>query len=120
LEDLIASLAPEVKKSKGEIVFTEKVDVWAFGLILHDILVAVSGSDARNGIDGERMDVGVSEECRELMEKCMSPNPEERPSFDEIFRVFKETGFPLFSDVVVDSVKKFLCEIEDFEKMIAH
>lgn len=90
-------LAPEIIK-KSE--YGEKSDVYQFGMFMFEVITEklpfrelgdVSAFQLQKKIVDYNLrpniyDVFVEQPMRELIEKCWSPNPEERPTFKEIFR----------------------------------
>jgi serine/threonine protein kinase len=118
--DLRASyFAPEVlKKAKP----TKKVDIFAFGLTLYEILTGerVFSKDltftqlvrAYLAKDRARIPPTIHFVIKELIERCWSEIPDERPGFDEIYDVLETNDFPFYSDVDVSAVKQFITEVK--------
>lgn len=86
--------APESHTSNS---YTPKVDVWSFGMILYLLITCnhplkPSGqchNDRRRVIDGSLRPVipeNVPEPFRQLLFRCWSADPEQRPEFAEIVR----------------------------------
>lgn len=65
--------APEIKSREPG---ARPADVWAFGVLLYE-LCTVSGPAPSNPKD---IDQQYSPALRNLIDKCMRPNPEDRPS----------------------------------------
>ena len=85
----------------GDSEFTEKSDVYSFGQILGDMFES-------------RRETGRSKSIEKLISKC-SKNPNQRPSFQQIFKMFEahEVEFPKTDRKVVDL---FLKQIREQEK----
>jgi serine/threonine protein kinase len=111
--------APEVFDGEKP---TKKVDVFAFGLILYELLVgeSVFPSDAtvarmaRLHIDNFRPEIPnyVKSPIRRIIERCWSKDAESRPSFDEIYDLLGRASFEFFDDVSQSVVKRFISEVE--------
>lgn len=88
-------IAPEVFK---ECDYTTKVDVYAFSMILYEI---VTGNELfqsqsmylvlRSVISGIRPTIpdSMSKNCENLIRKCWCGDPDQRPTFDEIANIVK-------------------------------
>jgi serine/threonine protein kinase len=107
--------APEVREGR----YDSKVDVYAFGLILYEI---VCGNGVFSRCEGEeemrwceRLQAGERPEipenvlsfARELIENCWSSVPTKRPSFSEIWRRMKKAGFGIVNGVDIAAVEAF-------------
>jgi serine/threonine protein kinase len=112
--------APEVYED--DYVRTQKIDVFAFGFILFELL---SGSEAfpasmsiacvmrqiRKGIRPQ-IPSNIDYRVAEIIKKCWSATPSDRPSFAKIMHKFKNFRFELFNDVNVDEVQGYISEME--------
>lgn len=96
-------MAPElfVEDEDGNMKYTNKVDVYSFGITLFYV---VTGSypkfnmrNALNGVLPNLPDTIVSW-VRELIVSCLSFEPENRPSFSEIFETLKANNYDLFGE----------------------
>ena len=93
--DTLLYMAPEILR--GETKLSTAVDVYAFGILAYEIITGkvpyefgetISPFILTNKvIDGyrPRLTSIVPYKIQKLIEKCWSQNPENRPSFDEIF-----------------------------------
>jgi serine/threonine protein kinase len=115
--------APELFKDGA--VHTSRVDVFAFGLVLYEILTeqAVFPRSEYAFPIGTRISHGelpaVPEECGPVMQalipRCWSMNPEKRPTFDEIIREFKAENFRIVPGADVVRVAAYVEDIERWE-----
>jgi serine/threonine protein kinase len=84
-------IAPELHVAGG---YSYKVDVFAFGIILRQIL-----------------EVCQSEVLESLAEKCLAKEPDERPTFGDVYDELSEFHFELFPDVDVAQIREYALEI---------
>jgi serine/threonine protein kinase len=106
---------------------TNKVDVFSFGLILCEILMgrAVFDEDysAREIVHaitkGKMPDIPdrVSPAMKELIGRCWSMNPADRPSFDQILGEFEELNFGLVPGADSKTVWEYVRGVRDWEQM---
>jgi serine/threonine protein kinase len=102
-----AYMAPETFREDDP---TKKVDVFAFGLILYEMLFGKSVFPKNAAIaricglhqEGFRPKIpeSVSGLVASVIEKCWSVNPDDRPSFGEIHKKLRKNWFPFFKDVI--------------------
>jgi serine/threonine protein kinase len=108
-------MAPETLEGK---IATKKVDVFAFGLILYEILVGESviprdASDLRivtMHVEGIRPAIPewIDDIVRMTIEACLSPDPEKRPMFEDIYGLLEGTEFPFYEDVSGEVIRRRL------------
>ncbi|GIL50206.1 hypothetical protein Vafri_6329 [Volvox africanus] len=85
-------MAPEVVFGNGEV--SEKVDVYSMGVTLWQLLTGeepfmrLSNQEILMGLESGTLHLPIPSTCdpewRSLVETCMDPNPENRPSFREL------------------------------------
>jgi serine/threonine protein kinase len=95
--------APEMFVEDGEL--TAKVDVWAFGLILFEILtgspvfpISLSPFDVIRKLQNQNrpfIPIRCGEYMDGLIRRCWSDDASSRPTFDEILREFQACGFAI-------------------------
>jgi serine/threonine protein kinase len=112
-------MAPEITLSRG--TPTMKVDVFAFGLILYEILFGETvfpNNVTERGLMEMHLS-GLRPKCpgkidaqiRQIIESCWAMNPEDRPSFEDLFEVSELTDFSFYEDVDGDCVRRFVDEV---------
>ena len=106
--------APELSDESG--VYTSKIDVYSFGVMLYEIVTGKFALRNFNAmqllgfiIRGKRPEIpsSVSTFTSELITRCWAPEPDDRPSFSEIYQELVDQGFRIFSDVDSDTVCSF-------------
>ncbi|KAK8864811.1 hypothetical protein M9Y10_010336 [Tritrichomonas musculus] len=122
-------MAPELyEENDSENSYTNKVDVYSFGITL---IFIVSNEYPRfnmnNVLNGvmPTLPASISDWVRELIFRCLSPSPDERPSFAEIFEIMKSNDYDLFSNKgsklttkqkkMKNEIEKRILKIEAFE-----
>lgn len=95
-------MAPELFDDEDESTrYTNKIDVYSFGITL---IYIVTGSypkfSMKNITSGALPSFSgtISDWVRELIVRCLSYEPESRPSFDEIFETLKSNNYDLFDE----------------------
>ncbi|KAK8865163.1 hypothetical protein M9Y10_010698 [Tritrichomonas musculus] len=95
-------MAPELfEESENGPAYTNKVDVYSFGITL---IYIVTGSYPIFSLKKVSMGIipplqdSIVKWVRELIVKCLSPNPVNRPSFSEIFEILKSNNYDLFCE----------------------
>jgi serine/threonine protein kinase len=113
-------MAPEVY-TRGNC--NEKVDVYAFGLILYEI-IGCDGLFSSHAVKenlyidlqlGRRPPLGATfnDLSRKLIERCWSVHPEDRPSFSDMWREIEERKFALIPGVKINDVNSYLTWVKE-------
>jgi serine/threonine protein kinase len=93
------------------VMYTKKVDVFAFGLIVYEV---ITGHPAFYRNDCRKLPA-VPREYGQLMEslirRCWAMDPSLRPSFAEIFDEFAACDFALFPDVDSAAIAEYVSEV---------
>jgi serine/threonine protein kinase len=105
----------------------KKPEVFAFGLILYELIVG-KGAFPKNltcrGITEIResgylpkIPESVNSSIREIIERCWRKDGENRPTFDEVYGLLEDASFRFF-DGVESSVKKFVSDVvKEYEEI---
>jgi hypothetical protein len=114
----LAYISPE---SLGDAPPTKKADVFAFGLILYEILFgeSVFPKDANAARiyklhkteTRPEIPEWISTPISELIKSCWSLNPELRPTFDDIYDQLERLRFAFFDDVLPEVVVEYILEL---------
>jgi serine/threonine protein kinase len=110
-------MAPE----SGESHYDSKIDVYSFGLIMYEIVTndpIFSGPGNKLKLLGQlqsgwRPDLNdVTPLSRSIIERSWSMSPDERPSFEDIWRELYVGGFDIIPGVKKSDIKAFLTWFE--------
>jgi serine/threonine protein kinase len=116
-------IAPEVL-NRGTV--TKKVDVFAFGLILYEMMTgeSVFPKDvtimqlATQFLDHRRPEIPSTLHpiVRDIIQGCWSDNAEERPDFEDIYCLLESECFPFYEDADLTHLHTFISDVESWEK----
>ena len=115
-------MAPEVMTGTN---YTNKADVYSYGMLLYEILTNLRPYEDINNItelykaalDGNKLKFYKSDEQNiiQLIKQCIQPNPDLRPTFDEIVHSFlNEKSW--FSDTIPDQfylASQYFLQLDD-------
>jgi serine/threonine protein kinase len=102
--------------------YSKKVDVFSFGVLLYEIVTGKNPcqgvEDSSDGVyqlyekvlSGNREEIPRTVEpfTASLISRCWNGNPDDRPTFLEIFDELRENRFRLFRTVDPEAVEQFL------------
>lgn len=102
-------MAPEFFEEKeedddddeGRIFYTNKIDVYSFGVtLIYIIAKKYSKPILKNIVNGipPKLPNNITKWAKELIFKCLSKTAENRPSFAEILEIMKNNNYDLFND----------------------
>lgn len=105
-------MAPELLSKRAK--YNEKVDVYAFGVVVYFILTGgelpnISIIDVGNGKKA-KIPRTVNKFSQKLIYSCWSQNPNDRPSFAEIGDLIAKNGYALIDDIDEDEIISILEE----------
>jgi serine/threonine protein kinase len=115
--------APELFDENAEL--TPKVDVWAFGLILYEMMagsavfpVSLSPFDVIRQLQCQHRPI-IPKECGEYMDglirRCWATDPSSRPSFDAILQEFQARQFAILPGVDCSAVRSAVHPVLQWE-----
>jgi serine/threonine protein kinase len=98
---------------------TKKADVFAFGMILYEVLVRQSIVPKDENAEKHQQNKfvlptipnDIHRIVADVIQRCWSTDAEARPTFDEIFSSFKNNRFPFFRDVDPLECERFIAEV---------
>jgi serine/threonine protein kinase len=118
--------APELWEiTRSDQRYTNKVDIWAFGLVMYQVLsngklwpsdIAGSIGKLQYGImNGRRPDIQNNPECEwvwDLIQKCWERDPNNRPTMPQILATLKENKFEVAKGVDHEKVMDYFFWVE--------
>lgn len=99
-------MAPELFEDNND-SYTNKVDVYSFGITLIFIITDKYPTfSMRNVVMGviPQLPSSVVNWVRELIARCLSQSPENRPSFAQIFEIMKSNNYDMFNESIHQSL----------------
>jgi len=115
-------MAPELFESRD---YTNKVDVYAFGMLLWEILVGAYPFKGRTAVQiaysvckkGERPKIPkrTPEGLENLIQQCWAQKPEDRPTFHQIYKFF-QSGLIRFPGTDESQIESTIRSIENERK----
>jgi serine/threonine protein kinase len=111
-----AYAAPE--QLAGVVHCTDKVDVFAFGVIVYELLERgpVAEVPGRANLPNPPDNFGPL--MQDVVRRCWSRNPSNRPSFAGIFAAFTRCEFSILPFADSEAIKQSVSEVTKFEKTL--
>jgi serine/threonine protein kinase len=101
-----------------KVPYNEKVEVFAVGVILYEILCGGPVFKNRNRDRLPEVPTRIDRHMKNLIERCWSRDPSDRPSFGAIFEELERCGFKFLADADGDEVAKSVSEVLELEKSL--
>ena len=102
-------LAPEVLK---KLEYGKPSDVYSFALLMYEIVTEEAPNVGENGVES-KFESKIPLCYQILIEKCWSPNPNDRPTFDEIVSELKNNSQYITKEVDENEFKNYVNFIEN-------
>lgn len=111
-------MAPEIKESN---IYSIKSDVYAFGMLMFEIITGQSYSFKETEMQNLQKDfTGFDDKSsiffRELIERCWNQDPNVRPTFDEIFDQMESQQDLLSSSIDISQLHSYIQYMNDIEQ----
>ena len=112
-------MSPEMLNEED---YDYKTDVYSFGIVLHFIFVgSIPKQSLTDKMTGKKIVLpkeshDISTCCIDLISKCLSFKPSERPTFEEILKIIRNNDYSLADFVDQRIVSKRDIELQLFEK----
>jgi serine/threonine protein kinase len=106
-------MAPETTKGHAP---RKENDIWAFGVILHEILVREHPFTKAEPGGPPHISKAIQEGIQEIIRKCLCENPNDRPSFGEIYEEMRHFRFNILPYTELDKVQNYVHKIEQWER----
>lgn len=114
-----AFMSPEMSNDDDN--YNSKTDVYSFGVVVYFIFVGKLPNQSfkekmeRKPVKLPMESTSISSICIDLLSRCLSINPKDRPSFNEILEFLRANKFMLSSDIDPTIISKRDKELESIE-----
>jgi serine/threonine protein kinase len=98
--------------------YTEKVDVFAFGLVAYEIIRGYPVVSQARPSRLPEVPASFGSVMQNVIAHCWSLTPSERPSFQAIFNEFKKQGWNILPDVDAKTIAESVAEVNRLEKSL--
>jgi serine/threonine protein kinase len=110
--------APEQLTPKGR--YNEKVDVFTFGLVVYEIITRRRPFDHGRSSKLPDLPQSFGPLMQNLIRRCWSLTPSERPSFEDIFNEFKESQWAILAGADGARIAASVAEVTRRETGLRH
>jgi serine/threonine protein kinase len=98
--------------------YGEKVDIFAFALVVYEIVGDVPVFRQVRSGQLPVLPPRFGPVMRELIPRCWSKNPNDRPSFQDIFETFAGCGFAILPDADATAISQAVSEVLQVENAL--
>lgn len=115
----LAYMSPEMLSEED---YDYKTDIYSFGVVLYYIFVGSSPrQNLKEKMAGKKISLpqpssSISKVCIDIISKCLSTQPSERPTFEDILKIIRENSYALADFVDQNIVSHRDQELQFFEK----
>ena len=111
-------ISPEMRNEEQ---YNNKTDVYSFGVLLLYIFTGKVPEQNMNDIVSRKKNLpspssSISKECIDLISRCISMQPDDRPSFEDIIKYMRDISYSLASNVNIKLISSRDQELESYEK----
>lgn len=111
-------ISPEMRNEEQ---YNNKTDVYSFGVLLLYIFTGKVPEQNMNDIASGKKNLpspssSISKECIDLISRCISMQPDDRPSFEDIIKYMRDISYSLASNVNIKLISSRDQELESYEK----
>lgn len=116
----LAYMSPEMASEEE---YSNKTDVYSFGILLHYIFVGkLPDYNLKDKLHSKPVPMPkpssqVSQFCIDLMMKCTESKPDSRPSFEDILKEMRDNSYQLAAEIDLPLIKKRDNELSFYESL---
>jgi serine/threonine protein kinase len=113
-----AYAAPEQRQAG--VYYTEKVDVFTFGLIAYEIIDGRWAFETPESLELRDPGPCFGPMMQNLIRRCWSSNPRARPSFHDILHEFEMSGWAILPNADANLIRESVSRVRHLERRIHH
>jgi serine/threonine protein kinase len=103
-----------------EVGYTEKVDVFAFGLVAYEIITRFRVRRRTRQAKLPDPPPKFGDLIGNLIRRCWSLNSAERPSFEDILNEFEQSGWGILPGANANTIAESVLEVNRLESLMSH